>query len=528
MSLRLTSESSQEQSIEEDHPAIGVRPVKPDAMQSESFAAYAQRALQEWSPIIVSNRAPYEPTATGGTRRGSGGLVSALLGVAEATGAIWVACARTEGERRLAAASGALIVSRRGQRPLNIRHAQTGSDSYSKYYSVIANPLLWFVQHYLWQLAYEPVIDERVHEAWRTGYVTVNQGIAGEIAVVAGQSEKQALVLFQDYQLYLAPRMVRTALPHAVLQHFVHIPWPTPQYWTVLPNEMREGILDGLLANDVIGFQTTRDVRNFLATCEELMGLRVDNHECAVLYRGRVSWVRAYPVSVDVGALRRMASSSEVEAEDSLLGRWRPEKLIVRIDRTDPIKNIVRGFLAFERMLLNHPEWSGRVQFWAFLQPSRQDVPAYTDYLARVRSTAARINSELGRFGWEPIRLELRESLKRAVAAYKAFDVLLVNSIYDGMNLVAKEGMLLNERDGVLVLSENAGAHEEVGKHAVGVNPFDVGATADALHRGLTMPVDERRLRALQIKSQICGADITHWLRLQLEDIRELAPRGIK
>jgi len=491
----------------------------------ETFAAYVARALQEWSPIIVSNRAPYELTPDGGVRRGSGGLVSAMLSVAGATGATWVACARTEAERRLAEKTDPLLVGPPlHQAPFAIRHVNTDPISYEQYYSVIANPLLWFVQHYLWPLTYEPVVDQRIHDAWRQGYVAVNQQMAAAVIGVAHNSPRPPLVLTQDYQLYLAPRMIRDALPHATLQQFIHIPWPTPQYWTVLPRTMRDAIIDGLLANDVVGFQTNRDVRNFLMSCDELLGLRVDHRGGAVLHRGRVVWVRAYPVSVDVGALTLLAAGSGVATEDARLASWKPEKLIVRVDRTDPTKNIIRGFLAYERMLTNHPELMRRVQFWAFLQPSRQDVPAYREYLQRVRSTAVRINSELQQPGWQPIRLELRENLKRAVAAYKAFDVLLVNPIYDGMNLVAKEGMLLNTMDGVLVLSENAGAYEQLGKFALRVNPFDVDATADALYCGLTMPAEERKAKGEEIKRQIQSEDILQWLRRQLEDIHDFAP----
>ena len=494
------------------------------ASRAESLSAYAARTLEPFRLIIATNGSPYERRADGGTRRGSGGVVTAMLAVAEATGATWVACARTSVERQLASGAEPIVVERQGQ-PVSILYAQTEPAAYAKHYGVVANPLLWFIQHYLWPLAYEPVIDDRIRDAWYEGYVRVNRSIADLIAVSADGSEKQPLVLFQDYHLYPAPRMVRDSLPHATLQHFVHIPWPTPQYWTVLPQEMRDAILDGLLANDVIGFQTNRDVRHFLSCCEELMGLRVDHRERAVLHRGRVSWVRAYPVSVDVATLHRLASSREVAGEDALVAAWRPERLIVRIDRTDPIKNIVRGFLAYEMMLTQHPELHGLVQFWAFLQPSRQDVAAYSHYLAQVRSTAARINAELGRPSWQPIRLELRESLKRAVAAYRAFDVLLVNSIYDGMNLVAKEGMLLNQRDGVLVLSENAGAHEELGKHAITVNPFDVGATSEALYRALTMDLPERRANINTIRQMVLSEDVERWLVRQLEDMRELAPR---
>ena len=493
----------------------------------ESFAAHAVRALHEFDPIIATNRAPYERNAKEGWRRAAGGVVTAMLSVAEATGAPWIACARNLAERQVGHAAAPILVERQGRMPLSIRYAPTAPEAYARHYGVIANPLLWFIQHYLWPLAYEPVIDDTIHEAWDQGYVPVNQSVAETVAAAAAGSKRRPLVLFQDYHLYLAPRMVRDRIPHVTLQHFVHIPWPTPQYWTVLPQGIRDAILDGLLANDVIGFQTNRDVRNFLSSCEELLGLRVDHRERAVLHRGRVSWIRAYPVSVDVDALHRLASSREVAAEDASLAAWRPENLIVRIDRTDPIKNIIRGFLAYEKMLKQHRELQGKVQFWAFLQPSRQDVAAYTDYLARIRSTASRINAELGRPGWEPIRLEFRESLKRAVAAYKSFDALLVNSIYDGMNLVSKEGMLLNQRDGVLVLSENAGAHEDLGQHAVTVNPFDVGATADALFRALSMPSDERREKAAAIRQRVSSEDVERWLMCQLEDIRQLAPRPV-
>ena len=193
-----------------------------------------------------------------------------------------------------------------------------------------------------------------------------------------------------------------------------------------------------------------------------------------------------------------------------------------------PRKEHRSGFLAYERMLVSHPELAGNVEFWAFLQPSRLDVADYREYMQRIQSTAGRINAELKQPGWQPIRLEFREDLKRAVAAYKSFDVLLVNPIYDGMNLVAKEGMFLNTVDGVLVLSENAGAHEQLGAHALSVNPFDVDATANALYRGLSMPIEERRARGEEIRRQVRSNDIFQWLRSQLDDIREYAPSRLR
>jgi trehalose 6-phosphate synthase len=353
----------------------------------------------------------------------------------------------------------------------------------------------------------------------------VNSLLAHKVVEVASRTSRPPLVMTQDYQLYLAPRHVRRMLPEATLQQFIHIPWPTPNYWKVLPHPMRDAILEGLLANDVIGFQSTLDVRNFLMSCEELLRLRVDHRERAVLYGGRVVWVRAYPISIDVPSLQGLARTAAVDHEVQRLRADRPEKLIVRVDRTDPAKNIVRGFLAYELLLRRHPELHRAVQFYAFLQPSRQDIPVYRDYLAAITRTANRINSRYGQRGWTPIRVELAENLRRAVAIFRDFDVMLVNPIYDGMNLVAKEAMIVNERDGALVLSENAGAHEELGEWAVSINPFDVSATGEALHAALTMPQTERRARMESIRQWVRTNDIGRWLSLQIRDLRDLVPQ---
>ncbi len=454
-------------------------------------------------------------------RRGSGGLVSALMTVAETTAAAWVACARTPAERERAV-SGTPVTVRGVHSPIEIHYANPHPDVYRRYYSVIANPLLWFLHHYLWGLVDEPMIDDTIWAAWDRGYVAVNRLMAEKVVEVASRAPKPPLVMTQDYQLYLAPREVRRMLPAATLQQFIHIPWPTPTYWKVLPHAMRDAILEGLLANDIIGFQSHLDVRNFLMSCEELLGLRVDHRERVVMYGGRAVWVRPYPISIDVPTMEALAASAAVEQEVTELRRNRPQKLIVRVDRTDPSKNIVRGFLAYELLLRRHPELHRTVQFYAFLQPSRQDITAYREYLGAITRTAARINGRFGQRGWTPVRLELAENLRRAVAAYREFDLLLVNPIYDGMNLVAKEAMMVNERDGALVLSENAGVHEELGEWAVSVNPFDVSATAEALHAALTLPAMARRASLEAIRRTVRANDISRWLSLQIADIRDL------
>jgi trehalose 6-phosphate synthase len=478
---------------------------------------------------VVANRAPLTLQPADpyrGTReqlvKGTGGLVTGLSSLAAATDATWVAVARDQADRVLAdRGNPALLVTSDGTE-FKVSFVEPDAASYDLYYNVISNPLLWFIQHYLWDLAREPVVDASIQRAWTDGYVRVNRSIAERVVAQAKRSPLLPLVFVQDYQLYCVPRMVREELGDVRIQHFVHIPWPTPQYWTILPKAMRDSVVHGMLGADIIGFQTSRDVGNFLMTCEQNLGLGVDNRERTVFFEGRAVWVRNYPISVDPQSFLELADRPEVAAEEERIEQWRPKHLILRVDRTDLSKNIVRGFLAYERMLVDHPELHGDVQFWAYLQPSRQDIDDYRAYLGSVLSVAARINRTYSRGGWTPIRVEVEDNMQRAVAGYRNFDVLLVNPIYDGMNLVAKEGPLCNRRDGVLVLSENAGSHEELGPYALTVNPFDIDETAAALYRGLTMDAEERASRAQGIREWVTAHDISRWIADQLQDLREL------
>jgi len=487
-----------------------------------SLRGYVKRTLPHSSAIVVANRAPHEPRPEGGFTRGAGGVVTALLTLAEVAAADWVACARTEEERALITEHGGEFTAPLLHSDTRLHYASPTPEQYEQYHSVISNPVLWFIQHYLWDLGNQPIINGRIHRAWNKGYVEVNRLMAKKVVEAARGLPGRPLVLVQDYQLYLVPQMVREQLPGAIIQHFVHIPWPTPQYWKVLPREMRDAILHGLLGCDVVGFQTSLDVRNFLMTCEENSGLAVDDRERAVLMDGRVAYGRAYPISIDIARTTRLAYSHGVMVEERKLRDWRPEYLIVRIDRTDPSKNIVRGFLAYERMLARHPELKGRVQFWAFLQPSRQMVAAYRSYVRQVRQTVQRINGQYGAAGWQPIRLELGESVRKAMAALRNYDVLVVNSVYDGLNLLVKEGALVNRSGGVIVLSENVGAHEELQDSVLSVNPFDIEGTALAMHRAIVMGADEKRRLNQGARDVVRTNDIAVWITRQVQDLRDL------
>ncbi len=490
---------------------------------------YLRRMLQGWQTIVVANRPPIDVHLEEGRveriTRGGGGLVTAMASLARSSNSTWIGAARGDADRaliRTAGADGVVEVTTEDQESFRVVFVESDPEAYDLYYNQISNPLLWFIQHYLWDLGREPILDSATGRAWREGYVRVNQDFADQVVRVATSSPLRPLVMTQDYHLYLLPAMVRARLPEARLQHFIHIPWPTPQYWKVIPRHMRDGILTGLLGNDVVGLQTSLDVRNFLMTCEENLGLGVDHRQRIVFYEGRSVWVRAYPISIDIDGMTQMAASPAVRREEELIATWRPEMLILRVDRTDLSKNIVRGFLAYERLLEAHPELRGRVVFWALLQRSRQNVDAYRAYLGALVAATARVNRRFQSGSWLPIRLEVADNLHRAVAAYKNYDALLVNPIYDGMNLVAKEGVLCNERDGVLVLSENAGSYEELGPQALGINPFDIDQTAEALHSALTMAKRYRGNRARQLRQIVRRNDITRWISDQLQDLNDL------
>jgi trehalose 6-phosphate synthase len=234
-------------------------------------------------------------------------------------------------------------------------------------------------------------------------------------------------------------------------------------------------------------------------------------------------WVRSYPLPIDQQAIQQIAASDGVSEQEQELLRRRREHLVLRVDRADLSKNVLRGFSGFDLFLEQHPEFREKVTFIAQLMPSRTDVPEYAEYLERIEALVAVVNHRHGTPDWMPIQLKLRDDLEEAVASYKHYDVLLVNAMFDGMNLVAKEGPMVNERDGVSILSENTGAHEELGEYALSVNPFDIQELADSIHAALTMGADERARRLGGLKEIVTARDPGDWIDEQLADIRAKA-----
>ena len=472
--------------------------------------------------VLVSNRGPatFERDDDGSLRprRGGGGLVTALTGLVHHREAIWVASTLSEDDVEASRRhEGRSFDCELDDVTYRVRLVESEPGAYDDFYNVVANPLLWFIQHYLWDLSNAPDIRRHEIEAYEQGYCAVNLDLAQ--AVLQEADGPDSVVMLHDYHLYVAPKYIRHARPDLFLHHFIHIPWTQPDAWRVLPSDIREDLYEGILSNDIVAFHTRSYRRNFLLCCQELFDLDVDFETGVVNFEGREVWVRAYPLPISAETFERTAQRPAVHEYEREILRRRREHLILRVDRADLSKNVLRGFAAFDLFLEQHPEFYERVTFIAHMIPSRQDVPEYAEYLERIEALVAVVNHRHGTTDWMPIDLRLRENLEEAIACYKHYDLLMVNAMFDGMNLIAKEGPLVNERHGASMLSENTGAHEELAEFALSVNPFDVQDQADAIHRALTMSAEERSWRAEGLKRIVTARDPGDWVDAQLEDI---------
>ena len=473
--------------------------------------------------VIISNRGPFsfkkKADDTFDVKRGSGGLVTALGALAEKHDVLWVAAAMSKDDYRWLQAVGEKPQNVEG---ISLRLMQPKKKAYLRYYNVIANPMLWFIQHQLWDAPRNPSITQETWDAWDNGYVEINKAFAQMVAEIIKDEKRPVIILPQDYHLYMLPCYLRELLGAKVqIQPFVHIPWPGPDAWRVLPGQIRTAILTSLLDSDRVGFQTQKDAFNFVQTCRfYLEGAHSRGSRDSVNYQGREIKAVAYPISVDSQRLLDLSEEPQTHLlKSQLLNFVSDRKVILRVDRIEPSKNILRGLEAYSTLLEMHPEHRGKVQMLALLVPSRMGVDEYQDYLREIMSGAGMINARFSTPYWEPVRIMLGDNYDRAIAAMQFYDVLLVNPLADGMNLVAKEGVLVNQKDGVLVLSEDAGAFYELGEHALTVSPFDVYGTAKAIHQGLTMSPEEKRQRADALRAIVTKADIRTWFYDQVDDV---------
>lgn len=500
-----------------------------------------ERSEDDLRLVVVSNRGPFEhhlrPDNRIEVRRASGGLVTALSAFRKHNDFHWIACAVTAGDRRAVREA-----VRRRDNYTTSRHLSGNPEPdswahsndpflhttelvavpkniFRKYYEVFSNRALWFLQHSMWDRLDTPKDKTTVSDAWWAGYVPTNLALARAAAARARKLESRVLML-HDYHLYLAPGYIRLHLPDVVLQHFIHVPWPEPEDWEPLPPPMLRAICRGLLSNDIIGFQTSTSVCNFLRSCDAwLDDAEVDYTRNTVQLRGRIVRVRAYPISIDVAGLRRAMDLPAFSQHQEHLRRLCGDRTVVRVDRLDPSKNIALGFRAFEQLLIERPELRGKVKFLAFLVPSRTGVREYVQCHEEIVSLVNSINDRYSVGEHRPIELFYENNYHQALAGMSLCDVLLVNPLADGMNLVAKEGPIVSTRDSVLVLSRKAGAFAQLAGGALAIDPKDIGGTARALAKALDMSPEERRERARFLRARIENESIFHWVERQLDDI---------
>ena len=484
--------------------------------------------FSDWNIIIASNRGPVknieDDQGNINQEKGSGGLITGLSGALKYIDATWISCAQTPQDVEFDEGYTTLVG---GKKDIHIKFINPEPKAYDGYYNVIANPLIWFLQHSMWNVPSEPVIDHTTWQAWHKGYLEVNQLFANEINKLINKTNRKTLVMLQDYHLYMTAKHIReksSTEKQPTISHFIHIPWPGPEYWQILPPTMRQNILESLCAVDLLGFQTEEDSLNFIRTIEsQISNASVSFEHRRIWYKNHETHIREFPISIDIGSLEKLSQDKEVlENKQKLLETTSGKKLILRVDRIDPSKNIVRGFQAFQELLILHPEHKEKVIFLAILVPSRRGIEEYQDYLDKIMAITGQINADFGTKDWEPVRILVGEDYKRALGAMQLYDILLVNAIADGMNLVAKEGPTINKQNGVLILSEATGASIELAPGSTIVSPCDIYATAKAMNQGLTMPEEEKEKRAKKLKWIIEKNDIFRWFTDQLQAVIEL------
>ncbi|MFD8380694.1 trehalose-6-phosphate synthase [Streptomyces sp. NPDC059679] len=475
--------------------------------------------------LVASNRGPVSYTlredGSLDAKRGGGGLVSGLSAIGPDAGAVWVCAALGDGDREAAGRAGTGHLDAGDTGGQLVRMLDIAPEVFDAAYNGIANSVLWFVHHLLYQTPLEPVFGAEFRAQW-DAYEAYNAAFADALAQEAADG---AAVLIQDYHLALVPGLLRERRPDLRIGHFSHTPWAPPDYYRLLPDDVAAGVLRGILGGDRAAFLTERWALAFADCAAAVLGAEVvrDGARLSVRLDGRETRLGVHGLGADADFLLQRSRAADVDERlTALRAQIGPgRRTVVRVDRTELSKNIVRGLLAYRRLLETRPEWRERVVHIAFAYPSRQDLAVYRDYTEQVRLVAAGINAEYGTEGWQPVALHVKDDFARSLAAYRLADVALVNPIRDGMNLVAKEVPVVSERGCALVLSREAGAYAELGEAALVVNPYDIEATARALHEALSMGDGERAERTKRLVAAATALPPAQWFLAQLRELTE-------
>ena len=478
--------------------------------------------LEGYQLVVVSNREPYIHSWSGGVIKcivPASGLTAALDPVMRSSGGVWVAHGSGNADWEVVDQADRVAVPPE-EPSYQLRRIRLSKELEEDYYYGFSNQTLWPLCH----VSYVRPIFEQVQ--WNA-YVEANQLFADAVCQEIG--DRPAFVFIQDYHLALVPRLIKQRNPHVVTAHFWHIPWPNPESFRICP--WQDEILDGLLGNDLLGFQIWYHCTNFLDTIDRTMEARIDRERSEVIRRGSRTIIRPYPISVDFEDIDQQAQSHLVTEEMGVLRRelgLEGQLVGMGLDRIDYTKGIPERLRAFQKFLERYPSYRGKVTFVQVGAPSRLNIGAYKQILDEVESLVEEINWELGYGRWKPvIHLPVDLSPTQLLALRRIANFAVVSSLHDGMNLVAKEYVASRfDEDGVLVLSPFTGAAREL-TGALLANPYSTDQLADAIKKAVEMKRPERQRRMRDMRKIVKENDIYQWASNILSDLSRLTPDGV-
>ena len=473
----------------------------------ESLQQAMKEKMKDYRFIIASNREPYIHEYSGKKIKcikAVSGLVIALDPVMQASGGMWVASGSGAADRDVVDKHNKIRVPPEDS-SYSLKRVWLSKEEENGYYYGYANCGLWPLSH----ISYEkPVFNASDWEY----YKKVNKRFADNI--LEEITSEKCFIWLQDYHLTLAAKYIKEKRPDAVVSLFWHIPWPTPEVFRICPQ--KKEILEGLLANDLLGFHIRYHCHNFLSTIESELEAKVNWEDLSIIHQGHKTLVRPFPISVDYHGISSQARSPEVkQAMQNIPDTIDPPYEIVAlgVDRVDYTKGIIERIKAIDRFLEKYPQYHGKFVFLQFGALSRIHIKSYKQLIDNVQSLAEEVNWKYGKGRWYPVVVKnIRLDYACHLALYRAADLCLVSSLHDGMNLVAKEFIAANvERKGVLILSQFTGASREFSREAVLVNPYDPEGFADAIKYAIEMSAKEKKERMERMQQFLEENNIYSW-----------------
>ena len=498
------------------------RPSRPPADATD----LGDRLVGDRDLLVVSNREPYQHRYRDDGEgivvdEPVGGLTAGLDRVMQRTNGTWVAWGDGDADPDVVNTANCVEVPPDDPQ-YTLKRVWLGEQEMREYYYGFSNQVLW-------PLCHDLVGKAKFEGSFWDRYRAVNETF---VDIVADRADDDTVVWFQDYHLARAPRLAREELPDATFLQFWHIPWPAWDTFRVCPQ--RRELLEGLLGNDLLGFHIERYCRHFLDCVEGCLdGATVDREAGEVHYEGRTTRVAAFPMNVDVDRIERLSADQGAEFWTEFTRRHDIDEgtyVGVGVERLDYTKGIPERLDAFERFWDDHPEWRGEFTYVQKASESRTEIPEYQDLIATVEEKVAHINDRFGTDDWTPV-VYVDETLpdEELYGLYRHSDLALVTPIRDGMNLVAKEYVAAQTgAEGVLLLSDLAGADESLGGHALTVEPYDTAAFAEQIERGLTMSPDERVRRMTALRETVGTTDLGSWIRALFDAVDSLDVTGVE